>query len=75
MMVHWGLYSLLGGEWDGRRSSSYAEWIQSNQCIPIAAYEKLAKAFNPVYFDAGEWIRFAKECGMKYFVIDRKSVV
>ena len=72
MMVHWGLYSLLGGEWDGRRSSSYAEWIQSNQCIPIAAYEKLAKAFNPVYFDAGEWIRFAKECGMKYFVITSK---
>ena len=27
MMAHWGLYSLLGGEWNGKKSSSYAEWI------------------------------------------------
>lgn len=38
MMAHRGLCSLLGGEWKGRKSS--AEWIQSNQCIPIAEYEK-----------------------------------
>ena len=72
MMVHWGLYSLLGGEWNGRRSSGYAEWIQSNQQISIKDYEKLAQAFNPVFFNADEWIRFAKECGMKYFVITSK---
>lgn len=72
MMVHWGLYSLLGGEWNGRRSSSYSEWIQSNQRIPIEEYEKLAKAFNPVYFNAEEWVKLAKECGMKYFVITSK---
>lgn len=72
MMVHWGLYSLLGGEWNGRRSSSYSEWIQTNQRIPIAEYEKLAQAFNPVYFHAEEWVKFAKECGMKYFVVTSK---
>lgn len=72
MMVHWGLYSLLGGEWNGNKSSSYAEWIQTHQRIPNAEYEKLAKAFNPVYFNADEWVRFAKECGMKYFVITSK---
>lgn len=72
MMVHWGLYSLLGGEWRGRRSSSYSEWIQSHQRIPIVEYEKLLQAFNPVYFNAEEWVRFAKECGMKYLVLTSK---
>ncbi len=72
MMAHWGLYSLLGGEWNGNKSSSYAEWIQTNQRIPRAEYDKLAGAFNPVYFNADEWIRLAKECGMKYFVITSK---
>ena len=28
--------------------------------------------FNPIYFDADEWIRLAKDCGMKYFVITSK---
>lgn len=73
MMIHWGLYSLLGGEWNGKRSSSnYSEWIQTNLRIPNADYEQLARAFMPVYFDADAWVRFAKECGMKYFVITSK---
>ncbi|MBQ8231725.1 MAG: alpha-L-fucosidase [Lachnospiraceae bacterium] len=72
MMAHWGLYSLLAGEYRGVHSGNYSEWIQSNRSIPIAEYEKLAQAFNPVFFDAEEWIRLAKECGMKYFVITSK---
>ena len=72
MMAHWGLYSLLGGEWNGKKSSSYAEWIQANQRIPMAEYDKLATSFNPVYFNADQWIRLAKECGMKYFVMTSK---
>jgi len=72
MMVHWGLYSLLGGEYRGQRSRNYAEWIQSCFAIPNAEYGKLASIFNPVYFDAGEWIRLAKDCGMDYFVITSK---
>ena len=30
MMVHWGLYSLLAGEYKDRYSGVYAEWIQAN---------------------------------------------
>ena len=52
MMVHWGLYSLLAGEWRGKRSNSYAEWIQTCLRIPNADYERLASAFNPIYFNA-----------------------
>jgi len=72
MMVHWGLYSLLGGEYRGRRVNDYAEWIQSFMAIPNAEYAELAKAFNPVYFNADEWISLAKDAGMQYFVFTSK---
>ena len=72
MMAHWGLYSLLGGEYRGKRVRTYAEWIQSYFAIPNWEYELLAKSFNPVYFNADEWIRLAKDSGMKYFVFTSK---
>ena len=73
MMVHWGLYSLLAGEYNGKYcTTNYSEWIQANMSIPNAEYEKLAKAFNPVFFNAEEWVKLAKECGMKYFVVTSK---
>lgn len=72
MMAHWGLYSLLAGEYRGRRVEGYAEWIQSYMPIPNAEYERLASAFNPIYFNADSWIRLAKDAGMKYFVFTAK---
>ena len=72
MMIHFGLYSLLGGEYKGRQGSAYAEWAGSHFAIPIAEYEKLASAFNPVFFSADEWVRFARDCGMKYLVVTTK---
>lgn len=72
MMAHWGLYSLLAGEYRGRRLETYAEWIQSYMPIPNCDYEQLAKAFQPVYFDADEWIKLAKDAGMEYFVFTSK---
>ncbi|MBR6764486.1 MAG: alpha-L-fucosidase [Clostridia bacterium] len=72
MMAHWGLYSLLMGEYRGKRVRSYAEWVQSYATIPNAEYELLAKAFNPIYFNADEWIRLARDAGMKYFVFTSK---
>lgn len=72
MMAHWGLYSLLAGEYKNRKVNDYAEWIQSFMAIPNAEYEQLAKSFNPVYFNADEWIKLAKDSGMKYFVFTSK---
>ncbi len=72
MMIHWGLYSLLAGEYDGKSSSNYAEWIQSKLQIPNAEYEKLTDAFNPIYFDADKIVNLAKDVGMKYLVITTK---
>lgn len=72
MMAHWGLYSLLGGEYKGRRVQDYAEWIQSYMPITNDEYEQLAASFNPIYFNADEWIKLARSCGMKYFVMTSK---
>lgn len=72
MMIHFGLYSLLGGEWKGQRMNQIGEWAQSYFRIPNEEYHQLAKAFNPVCFNADEWIKCAKDAGMKYFVITSK---
>lgn len=73
MMVHWGLYSLPGGEWHNEiKEHNYTEWMQHTFRIPNSEYEELAKIFNPIYFNADEWIKLAKDCGMQYFVITAK---
>ena len=59
LFIHWGVYSVLG---DG-------EWVMNNQNISIEEYEKLPSFFNPVYFDAEEWVLMAKDAGMKYITI------
>jgi alpha-L-fucosidase len=70
LFIHWGLYSVPAGEWNGRKN--YGEWIQYSANIPGEEYEKLAKQFNPVRFIAKEWVSMAKQAGMKYIVITAK---
>lgn len=72
MFIHFGLYSQLGGEWDGKPYKGYAEWIQSSADIPSQVYAMLATTFNPKDFDADFIAKTAKEAGMKYIVITSK---
>jgi len=72
MFIHWGLYAIPAGEWKGQRIPGLGEWIMRNARIPISEYEKLASQFNPVKFNAEEWVAIAKEAGMKYIVITAK---
>ncbi|WP_419195104.1 alpha-L-fucosidase [Novipirellula herctigrandis] len=74
MFIHWGLYSLLGNEVDGKTYYGIGEWIMNKNMagIPIDQYKQLAGKFNPVNFDAHEIARIAKEAGMKYIVITAK---
>lgn len=72
MMIHFGLYSLLGGEWRGNRMPFIGEWAQSYFRIPGGEYASLAQAFNPVLFDADEWVRTAQDAGMQYLVVTAK---
>ncbi len=71
MFIHWGLYSIPAGEWPGK-GSNHAEWIRDTAKIPVGEYEGLRHKFNPVKFDAEQWVAIAREAGMKYLVITSK---
>ncbi len=70
MFIHFGLYSVLGGEWGGK--TNYGEWIRNNAKIPIDEYDKMLGRFNPTEFNADRIARMAADAGMKYLVITTK---
>jgi alpha-L-fucosidase len=74
MFIHWGPYSVLGGEWKGKqlKQGENAEWVMHTFQIPVAEYRKVAASFNPTSFNAREWVKLAKKTGMKYIVITAK---
>ncbi|AOM78919.1 alpha-L-fucosidase [Pedobacter steynii] len=72
MFVHWGLYSMPEGEWKGKVVSGYAEHLMRKEKISRAAYLELAHEFNPLKFNAEEWILNAKKAGMHYFIVTAK---
>ena len=72
MFIHWGLYSLLGGEWKGQKTPQVAEWIMRHLQIPVEEYRALAKEFDPQGFDARAIVRLAQDAGMKYIVFTAK---
>ena len=72
MFIHWGLYAVPAGMYKGKRVDGIGEWIMNNGKIPVADYEKYAQQFNPIGFNADEWVRRAKSAGMKYIVITSK---
>jgi alpha-L-fucosidase len=70
LFIHWGLYAIPAGEWNGR--TDYGEWIRSNAKIPIDVYDRFQAQFNPTKFDPDAWVRMAKQAGMQYIVITTK---
>lgn len=72
MFIHWGVYAVPAGTWNGQRINRIGEWIMNRGKIPVAEYQQFAKQFNPVLYNPDEWVRVAKEAGMKYIVITAK---
>ncbi len=72
MFIHWGLYSIPAGTWDGKQVPGIGEWIMNRASIPVADYKALAPEFNPTKFDAHTIVSLAKAAGMKYIVITSK---
>lgn len=70
MFIHWGLYAVPAGEYKG--DTGFGEWIMDEAKIPVPEYEKFAIAFNPVKFNADEWVKTAADAGAKYIVITSK---
>ena len=72
MFIHWGLYSIPAGTWNGKQIPGIGEWIMNNGNIPVADYKALASQFNPTAFNAHDIVALAKSAGMKYIVITAK---
>jgi alpha-L-fucosidase len=72
LFIHWGLYAIPAGEWNGKPVAGIGEWIMNRAKIPVGEYEQLATQFNPVKFDAEAWVQMAQDAGMKYIVITSK---
>ncbi len=77
MFIHFGLYSMLAGEWQGQRIEEgqqphVAEWIMHAFKIKRDDYRQLAKNFNPTEFSAEFIADLAKKAGMKYVVLTSK---
>lgn len=74
MFIHWGLFSHLGGEWNGKTFYGIGEWIMNPRManIPVEEYKTIAKEFNPRDFDAKSIAKLAKDAGMKYIIITSK---
>jgi len=74
MFIHWGLFSIPAGEWQGKTYYGISEWLMSNRVADITVddYKQLAKQFNPTGFDAKAWVQLAVDAGMKNIVITAK---
>jgi alpha-L-fucosidase len=62
MFIHWGPVSLKGTE---------IGWSRGRE-VPVAVYDNLYKEFNPVKFDAKQYVSIAKDAGMKYITLVTK---
>ena len=59
LFIHWGPFSIPG---DG-------EWVMNNRNITVKNYTRLMHFFNPIEFNAAQWVSMAKNAGMKYITL------
>ena len=71
MFLVWGLYSQTAGIWRGIPSRG-GEHFMLYERVALKDYAKIADDFNPVGFDAEQWVKTAKYAGMKYVVYTTK---
>lgn len=74
LFIHWGLFSIPAGQWQGKTYYGISEWLMTSHLagIPTEEYKKLANDFNPQSFDAKAWVKLAVDSGMKNIVITAK---
>lgn len=70
--IHWGLYSIPGGEWNGKVYGGAAEWLKAWANVSREDWLVLMKQWNPKKFNAKAWAKMAKQMGAKYVKITTK---
>jgi alpha-L-fucosidase len=71
MFIHWGPVSLTGLEISWSRANSNPKCPNKGP-TPAEVYDHLYQKFNPVQFDARQWVATARAAGMKYMVLTAK---
>jgi len=72
LFIHWGVYAVPAGFYQGKPVDWTAEWIMRRAKIPVAVYREYAKDFTASKYDPEAWAALAAEAGMKYIVITSK---
>lgn len=72
MFIHWGVYAVPAGEWDGETIRGIGEWIMRFKRIPVERYKAFAPDFTAENYDPEFWADLAERAGMKYVVITAK---
>lgn len=70
--VHWGLYAIPGGVWNGKTYSGAAEWLKAWAGVKSDDWMQLMKQWNPTAYDPVAWASMFKQMGVKYVKITTK---
>ena len=72
MFIHWEVYSIPAGVWEGQKINGYSEQIKGHAQISTEDYRKLANQFHPTKWNADSVAILAHKAGMKSIIITAK---
>lgn len=59
LFIHWGPFSIPGS----------GEWVMNERKLNVHNYTNLKDFFNPIAFNAAQWVSMAKNAGVKYITL------
>ena len=62
LFIHWGIYAILGR----------GEQVLYREHLDHGDYAQLARRFKPSRYDADDWMRMARDAGMRYAILTTK---
>jgi hypothetical protein len=72
VFIHWNPSCLIEAEISWSRFGPRGTEEKAQGGIPVDEYDNLYKKFNPVKFDAEEWVKMVKDSGAKYMIFTTK---